>query len=474
MHMRKNMKILLGDGPVPMSRSYDSSSSPNLGALSIIAYARRQMPDLDINYFRVGRSLDEFISRLAADRPDLYGMSFATPVASHAIEGARELKKKLPDCILVGGGAHPTISGDEVMKEAPFDYLVRGEGEITFLELVKALLKGRDPKDIPGLWIRTPDGVISTPPRPVLPDFNDLPMPAWDLIDFDEYTGPNLVRNKPATAILVSRGCPFRCVFCSNPVWHEKNNRRVRARKPNLIAEEILYLYNRGIREIYIRSDEFNFSLPWAKDVCRAIINLDLKDMSFQLNLRADHCDAELTGLLKRMGCWLVHLGVESANQRVLNGIRKGIRVQQIEQCCSLLKDAGVKVYAFLMMYQVWEDSKGNLQVETPKEVSNTLRFTRNMFKKHMFHYMSWQMATPIAGSELARIAKRHNLVLPDSKADNVWEPSMKIPGISHKDVLRHRRRGMLLQSFNALMSGHLNFSAWRRILKKIRYILSV
>jgi radical SAM superfamily enzyme YgiQ (UPF0313 family) len=467
------MKILLGDGPIPMGKSSDNDASPNIGVLSLIAYAREQIPDLDIHYFRPGYpDIKTFVSMLEEKTPDIYGMSFATPVAAHALEGARRLKERLPNCILIGGGAHPTIEPELTMRSAPFDFLVEGEGEITFAELVKVLQEDGDPKSVRGIWFRDGDDIHHTGKREFLENIDILPWPAWDLIDFNDYTGTVLLKAKPAAYVLASRGCPFRCVFCSNPVWHEKDNRRVRARNPQKMAEEIEYLYGRGVRDIYIRSDEFNFSLPWAKDVCRAIIALGHDDLFFQINLRADRCDEEFADLLARMGCWLVHLGVESANQRVLNGIKKGIHVEQIEECCKLVKAAGVKVYAFLMMYQVWEDKEGNLQAETPEEVANTLRFTRRMFRKGLFDYMSWQMTTPVAGSELYDIVRRHGLVPADFNPENMWDILMEIPGVSRKDMVRDRRRGMLLQAWHAFRKGNINFSSWPRMLKKLHYIV--
>jgi anaerobic magnesium-protoporphyrin IX monomethyl ester cyclase len=467
------VKILLGDGPVPLHRSFDSTSIPNLGALCLISHARREIPGLDIGFFPGARSTEEWAQKLAALGPDMYGMSFASPVSIQAFDGARELKKLLPSVVLIGGGPHPSIDPRDCFAQAPFDFLCDGEGETTFVEFVKALRDGTPMADVKGLWICTPDGPVFTGHRPPIKDISALPMPAWDLVDFTRYQGPNLVKAKPSTALLASRGCPYRCSFCSNPVWHGQD-RHVRARTPAQIAEEVRCLYGRGIREIYIRSDEFNFQIRWAKDVCRAIGDLGLKDLFFQLNLRAEPMDEELAALLARMGVWLVHLGVESANQRVLDGIKKHITVEQVENTCRLLRAAGIHVYAFLMMYQVWEDAEGHLQIETPTEVEHTLQFTRTMFRKKLFHYMSWQIATPMAGSELHRVAIRHGLITADKRANSVWDVNMDLPGIARRTVLNHRRRGMLLQSWHALLHGHLNYSLWRRIVNKIRYILEM
>jgi radical SAM superfamily enzyme YgiQ (UPF0313 family) len=330
---------------------------------------------------------------------------------------------------------------------------------------------GDDWKEVPGLAYRRGTGeIVVNARREYVANLDDLPMVAWDIIDFTRYEGSNYKKGHPDTCILASRGCPYKCTFCSNPVWRQKKP-NVRSRSPERIAEEVEYLYQRGVREIYIRSDEINFDLPWAKRLTRAICALGHKDLYFQCNIRGDKMDDELAEGLAAMNCWMVHMGVESANQRVLDGIGKHLTVDQMVKSCEVLRRHKIAVFAFLMLYQVWEED-GKACFETPEEVDNTLRFSGKMFRRGLFQYMSWQFATPLPGADMWDIVQRHGL-MEKQASGSVWEVSLKLPGVSRETMLRQRRQGMILQGFWAVWNGSLNWRMWKRILNKVRFILS-
>ena len=254
------MKIVLIDPPLPPAADADISSYPNLGFMSLIAYARREVPEVPVDYLQGSYHLPGWMEAVLAAEPDVVGLSFATLMSQEAYAAAKALREKRPEVLLICGGPHPTVAPEEVLKDSEFDVCCVGEGEVTFAEFLRCLHErgaGPTPEaltalaDIPGLRVRGSERFV---PRAYLPNLDDLPMPAWDLIDFSRYEGSNYQKARPATCILVSRGCPYRCVFCSNPVWHA-GKPLVRSRSPHLIVEEVETLYQRGVREIYIRSD---------------------------------------------------------------------------------------------------------------------------------------------------------------------------------------------------------------------------
>ena len=225
-------------------------------------------------------------------------------------------------------------------------------------------------------------------------------------------------------------------------------------------------LYEMGCREIYLHSDELNCDLDWALDVCQSLAGLGHPDLFFQCNVRADRVTEELARQLRRMNCWLVRVGIESANQRVLDGVKKAITVPQIEQACALLRAQGCKVFGFLMMFQVWEE-QGRLMYETVEEVSNTLNFAERMYKEGRINYMGWAAATPVQGSELYDAAARHGLCGPEYYPGEFWDISRHFPQISSRHVSQLNRRGLRLQARMALKNGSIGWSNWKRLLSK-------
>jgi len=236
-------------------------------------------------------------------------------------------------------------------------------------------------------------------------------------------------------------------------------------RSPENIAREVDWLYELGVREIKIVSDEINITLPWAKDVCRAIADLGHKDLYFQSNLRADKIDDELAHLFKRMNMWLVHLGMESANDRVLDGIEKKITVAQTEKCLKFLKKHKIRVLLFMMAFQLWERD-GELQHETPKEIRRSLWWVWGQFLRGRLDYMTWSIATPMPGAPLQEIVEKHGLDCTEQVLDN-WNRNkdylgidLSSLGISEKTKMRMLRAGIMSKACFMLISGNFD---WRR-----------
>lgn len=461
------MRIVLADPPLIGDRQADMISYPNIGILSLLGYLRQNLPGHDLNYLEAV-SLEDHIRMVTQLKPDLYGISFASCMERQSYEVIRRIRAGMPSLPIIAGGPHPTAMPEEVLRSAPVDLCVVGEGEQTLRDIVAGIESGAEEwVNIPGLAL-VHDGVVQMGPPRRFVDISDIPMPAWDLIDLNDYMGNQLCRNKPGTCILTSRGCPYDCVFCSNPVW-KSSKPWLRLRSPEDIAAEVEYLYGRGVRELYIRADEFNANLAWSREVCRHIKELGHDDLYFQCNLRADRVTPELAAALMEINCWMVHLGIESWNQRVLDGIDKQISVEQAVEACRVLKRSGIKVYGFLMLYQVWEE-EGRLCWESPEEMDNTIRTTRQMMKSGLLDYMSWQFATPFPGSRMHEIVRRHGLV--DRPVKGVWDISLQLPGVSERRMRRQRLKGFLIQSYYSLKSGEINWRFWRRILNKMKYIV--
>jgi radical SAM superfamily enzyme YgiQ (UPF0313 family) len=288
------------------------------------------------------------------------------------------------------------------------------------------------------------------------------------MIDFNNYEGLSYCKASPNTAVIFSRGCPYNCVYCSNPVWRSAKP-WLRLRSPEDIQKEVALLYNRGIREIWIRADEFNSNLNWTISVCKAIKELNFQDLFFECNLRADKITDELVTSMRDINIWMINLGIETFNQRVLDGIQKHVTIEQIINACKMLKKHNIDIYAWLMYYQIWEDN-GKLCWETPQEVDNTLKMVKKLQKDGLIDLMSWQIATPIPGSQMFDIAKKYKLIKEPYQI-NVWKVGTVIPGIKEYQLEIHRLKGLLLQAYIAYKKGRVGWRTRTNIMGRLKYI---
>lgn len=466
------MNVVLADLPV-LERSYDNSY-PNIGILYIISHLRSELKGLNISYLESHCDLKQHIESLHQLKPDIYGVSFTSKTLKLTSETIKEVKKHFPETIIVCGGAHASALPKETLKDTQADIVVKGEGEETFLDLVKTIKQKGNLKDVKGIVFEQNGIIIENENRSYIKNIDDIPFPAWDIIDYDKYPGMHIKMQSKQSSLVISRGCPYDCTFCSNPVW--KNNKPwLRYRSTENIIKEIKYLYSIGIREIYFSSDEMNFNLKWAKELLDKIIILNYQDLYFQCNLRVDRLDEEYVQKLKDARVWLIHLGMESANNRILKGLKKMITVEQITIATDLLSAKGIKIFGFMMLYNVWEEND-ELCYETTDEVDITINYCKNLLKNKKIHYMSWQFCTPLPGARLYQIAKKHNIMIDEDKV--VWDRfdehyiAMKLPGISKKEMLRKIKKGIIIKDWYMLKSGRINFSHIWRAKENIKALL--
>jgi len=461
------MRVLLADPPAKGTRIDDSYA--NLGVLYLAGSLQSAFgpEELTLRYLGPKHDLASHVEAVREFRPQVYGISFTSKAAQRSYQTMAAVREAYPEAWIVAGGPHPTALPDHVFEESPADVVGLAECELTFTELVKAIAgAGRpDLESVRGIHFRRNGQVVCTGLRPFVENLDDLPFPAWELVDFREYPGMHLKRQPIESSLLISRGCPFHCEFCSQPIWKAQKP-WLRSRSAENICEEIELLYGRGVREIYLSSDELNFSRRWALELCEGIKRLGHRDLFFQCNMRADKVSAELAAALAEINCWLVHLGIESANDRVLKGIGKKVTVAQAEEAVRLFSAAGVKVFAFMMLYQAWEED-GRLQFETTEEVENSVQWIKRMFKRRHVHYMSWQFCTPMPGARLHDVALRHNLYRGEPQA--VWasfdehSTCMNLPGISQKTMRRKLKKGILVKDWFMIRSGGISWRhAWR------------
>ncbi len=466
------MKIVMADPPVIRGRY--RTNMPNLGILYLISYLRKNFDNLEVHYLEGFLSLEQHIKKLKEIGPDIYAISFATLLSDAAYQTTKVMRNEFPTLPIICGGAHPTAAPEEVLTSSQVDVCVIGEGEVTLTELVGYYMNSsKQLGDIRGIAYKKSGEVICTPPRPLIENIDSIPFPAWDVFDLKNYHGETLVKARPHMMVIVSRGCAFNCNFCSNPVWKASKPWH-RPRSPENIAAEVELLYKMGVRDIRLRCDEFNVVPDWSIEVCNEISKLGHRDLYLSTLLRVDKVTDELAKALNGINCWYVSIGIESGNQRTLDGINKQITLDQVVNACKILKRYDIKIFGFFMMFNIWEED-GELCYESPEDVMTTLKFAHTLLSNKLIDLMSWGFVVPLLGATLYDICQRHNLIMKDARGlVSKWGGSpVKLPGIEEKVMQRLKREGMRLQIRYALFNAirYINWRDWRYLLNKIGFI---
>lgn len=469
------MKILLINSPKIGKEGVINLLYPPLGLLYIAAYIRDKEKNIELNFIDGCRTAyGNLMSQIDSYSPDIVGISFTTQAATGAYKLINDIKKKgngKDAPLVVCGGPHATALPDDILLNSQCDVVVMGEGEITFHEIVRKFMKNTlDFSEILGVAYKNGNEVQLTPKRPFIKDLDSLPFPARDLVDLSVYPGLYYKKEKEETYITSSRGCPYNCVYCSNPVW-KYNKPWYRSRSPQNVVDEIEYIVNElGIKEIYDQTDEFNANMNWAKALCDEIVNRGIK-VSLKAQMRSDHMDEELANKMKSAGFWLGLFGVESGNERTLSGIGKRVTVRENTRALGILKNAGIKTYALLMAFNVWEEN-GKLCFEDREQTDNTLEYAKRLIREKNLNLMSWSLTTPYPGSQLFDIAMRHGLIPKELMGKwELWDSSermiMQLPGITYKDWVELQNKGKRIQAFLLIKSGSFNLKSLPQYIRR-------
>ncbi len=228
------------------------------------------------------------------------------------------------------------------------DYIIIGEAEQTLLELINGLKQKNsfDPVSINGLAYSSENKIIKTPPRLVLKDLDQLPLPAWDLVDITNYKSTWLSGHGFFSINFVTtRGCPYKCNWCAKPVYGNRYN----SHSPQNVAKQIKHLQAQfGFTHIWFADDIFGLKPNWLKEFNQSIKELDIK-IRYKIQSRADLLlEDENIRYLAESGCEEVWIGAESGSQKILDAMDKGTTIEQIKEATLLLKKHCIKPCFFL------------------------------------------------------------------------------------------------------------------------------
>ena len=306
------------------------------------------------------------------EQPDIVGFSVLTFNILNCIEVARIIRQISPLTKICFGGWHPTLYPQETLKLDCVDYIVIGEGEHSFSELVGHCMNKPQteqyPVNIKGIGFKTSLGEIKiNPPSGPIKNLDDLPLPAYDLIKTGKYSNL-LARSEKVINLITSRGCPQRCIFC------DIRGTLYRFRSPKNVLEEIKYWVNNGIREFFILDDNFTINRKRTIEFCKLLIESGLR-VKYKISSRVDYLDDELLKYLKKSGCYLIYFGVESGVQKILDYFEKGTTIAQIKNVFKLCKKRGIDRFAYIMI---------GAPEETYKDIEMTLGLIKEIKPQHL------------------------------------------------------------------------------------------
>jgi anaerobic magnesium-protoporphyrin IX monomethyl ester cyclase len=379
---------------------------PPMGMFSIYSYLKSRGKTVRFIDTQFGEYGEEDIKKLLASDKGIktVGIPVFTNTAFYSFRTAKICKEANPGVKIVLGGVHATALPERSFKECPSaDYIVLGEGELTFDELIERIEAGRPAWDVKGVSYMKDGKFTANESRPLIQNLDDLPVTDYDNIDLSRYVPhPTQYKVLPNFPMLTQRGCPYKCTFCDASLIHGKQVRQFSVDR--IISELELLVKKHGAKGIYFQDSTFTMKKEWAAELCEKMIAKNLK-LQWACNTRVDRVDPELLKLMKRAGCWMINYGIETANQRSLDMLKKGTTVEQAVKSVEDTKRAGIDLTCNFILC---------LPGENAEMVENTIRFSKQLFADMSLFWLP----VPYPGSELAETCKREGGLREDAK----WE----------------------------------------------------
>lgn len=336
-----------------------------------------------------GISFSETVKRVLMQSPDILVIQDTTPTLISDKKFAKKIKEKLPKIKIAFAGLHSTTRPQDILDNEII-FALRNEPEWTLLELVKCINDGKTYEKVEGLSFFREGKVINNSERKFLKDLDALPFPARDLLKNQLYINP--VLGKPFTLIKTSRGCPFRCIYCTaipyyGAVWRSRS-------VDNIIQEirEVIQKY--GITDFLFHSDTFNLKKDFVIELCQRIISEKL-NITWMSNCRVDYFDEDIARSMKNAGSQMVSFGIESGSQEMLDNMKKGITLEQVKDAIKACKKTGLRSIAYFVF---------GLPGETSETMQESIDFAIELDP----YVVQFFVATPFPGTEFYSVAEKN------------------------------------------------------------------
>jgi radical SAM superfamily enzyme YgiQ (UPF0313 family) len=374
--------------------------------------------------------IDEFAQRVQQLKPRLAIIETSTPSIDFDLQTAAATKELSPETFVTLIGSHVTFFDRVMIAEHPaVDAVVRGEFEYTAADLARALDNGGDLSQVNGLTYRDAGGdVRRNPDRVLFEPLDKMPFPARHNVKGDGYRAGIYSGGQP-TAMISSRGCPYRCTFC---LWPDVlYGHKFRARSAQNVVDEIEEAVRTfGHDEIYFDDDTFTIDRQRVMDICTLITERELEqEVEWIAQCRVDSVDREMLEAMKAANCGYILFGVESGSPKMLKKMRKGITLDKVRAAFELTSEVGIKTQAFFLF---------GIPGETQETISETIEFAKEINASST----QFAVAIPHPGTALYQECRDNGWLTSENWADYTSESSLiETPWLSAKEVEEARIR---------------------------------
>ena len=402
--------ILVAIHPYPSPQAVPLANAYLKGCLS------EATVEVDLLDFFVGQEVALCVDALAAQRPEAIGFSMYVWNRSICLEIARDLSNRLPGLILFAGGPEATADIRGVLSNAPFAFLIVGEGEQAFAEVCCRLSTGMDIVGIPGVAVMKGQELLLSPSVP-LADLNEVPSPWLNrVLDTSCYQG-----------ILwqLARGCGFTCDFC----FDSRGSHGVRRFSLARIEAELRLFATSGVSQVFVLDSTFNQDSQRAKEVLR-LIKKNAPRIHFHFEVRSEFIDAEMAGLFARITCSM-QIGLQSSNPRVLKEVGRSFNRENFVKKISLLNKTGA-VFGFDLMY--------GLPGDTLVGFCDSIDFALELYPNHLDIFPLAVLPGTVLAARSAAIGLKHLLEPPYTLISS--------PSFSAEEMAQARRLALACDIF--------------------------
>jgi anaerobic magnesium-protoporphyrin IX monomethyl ester cyclase len=390
--MKSNNKPVVLLQPPDLCKTFTRSGSiyPPLGLCQLAAVDRNNVIQV-IDAEGEGLTNEQTEKLLQELKPRIVGLS-ATSFTLEIVEKWAKFCKTINSTVIVGG-PHPSLSPLNTFEKCPsIDFIVRGEGELVINELIEQILSEKCDRQLAGVCSRKNNDFHIDDEILKVNDFAQLPFPDLSVMPIKNYWCPDAI-SLPMVTMMTTRGCPYRCEFCSSPAVMGK---KVRGWSIEQVIYELKYLhFELGVNEISFVDDVFTINRKRTLELCYEITKHNIK-ITWFCNARADHIDDEIARAMKLAGCHQTYLGFESGSQVILDKIKKGTTVERLVKGAEILKKHGIKRSIGFVLGLPGENEETVLKsIELAKSLQpERLQFTR---------------FTPLVGSPLENFRMNEN-----------------------------------------------------------------
>jgi radical SAM superfamily enzyme YgiQ (UPF0313 family) len=409
----KAVKTLLINPPVSVESLYgkfarSGSDLPPLSLGYIASYLIKHGKEVQIlDSAKLRFSLGDILKAIKDYCPDVIGFHTCTPYFNTVKSLASRIREAYPEILLIAGGPHFWGSAVTDLESMDLDIIVIGEGEKTCLKTVEGLERCHKDEfltsaieDIKGVVYMKNGAGVMNPLREPVEDIDNIPYPARHLLPPLHTYRVSAVqyRKLPSTAMVTSRGCPFRCIFCVCSLFKQK----VRMHSVEYVIGEVDELINRyHMKDITFVDDVFTLNRKRTYAMCDELSKRK-KKLVWSCNVRVGMVDKDTLQYMKDSGCWMVMVGIESGNREILSRIRKDIKLEEAEELSQWCKEIGLMLHP-------------NFILGHPGETMETIDQTIDFAKKLYAHFPLFSIMTPYPGTELWNMAENYGKLKKDN-----------------------------------------------------------